>query len=76
MSAQVFGRAPTDCKNGGWRNFSQFKNQGDCVSFVEMVSEWRLLRRVVDVPFVGAVCRRQPLPCEGCMLPCWRWRWS
>jgi hypothetical protein len=23
-----------ECKNGGWRNFPQFKNQGDCVSFV------------------------------------------
>jgi DNA-binding beta-propeller fold protein YncE len=23
------------CKNGGWRNFPQFKNQGSCVSFVE-----------------------------------------
>jgi hypothetical protein len=23
-----------ECKNGGWRNFLQFKNQGDCVSFV------------------------------------------
>jgi hypothetical protein len=23
------------CKDGGWRNFPQFKNQGDCVSFVE-----------------------------------------
>lgn len=23
------------CKNGGWRTFPQFKNQGDCVSFVE-----------------------------------------
>jgi hypothetical protein len=23
------------CKNGGWRNFPQFRNQGDCVSFVE-----------------------------------------
>jgi hypothetical protein len=22
------------CKNGGWRNVPQFKNQGDCVSFV------------------------------------------
>src|SRR3954447_17103613 len=22
------------CKNGGWRNASQFKNQGDCISFV------------------------------------------
>jgi hypothetical protein len=22
------------CKNGGWRNFPGFKNQGDCVSFV------------------------------------------
>jgi hypothetical protein len=29
--------APTtkeECKNGGWRNFPGFKNQGDCVSFV------------------------------------------
>jgi hypothetical protein len=23
------------CKNGGWRNVPGFKNQGDCVSFVE-----------------------------------------
>ena len=22
------------CKNGGWRNFPGFKNQGQCVSFV------------------------------------------
>jgi hypothetical protein len=22
------------CLHGGWRNFPQFKNQGDCVSFV------------------------------------------
>jgi 6-phosphogluconolactonase (cycloisomerase 2 family) len=31
-------RVPTSkeqCQNGGWRNFPQFKNQGDCVSFVE-----------------------------------------
>ena len=29
--------APTskqDCKKGGWRAFPQFRNQGDCVSFV------------------------------------------
>ena len=23
-----------ECKNGGWRNFEAFRNQGDCVSFV------------------------------------------
>jgi 6-phosphogluconolactonase (cycloisomerase 2 family) len=23
-----------DCKNGGWRNFPQFKNQGQCIAFV------------------------------------------
>jgi hypothetical protein len=31
------GPGPTakeQCKNGGWRNFGVFKNQGDCVSFV------------------------------------------
>ena len=22
------------CKHGGWMNYPQFKNQGDCVSFV------------------------------------------
>jgi hypothetical protein len=30
-------RLPTtgeQCKNGGWRNFGTFKNQGDCASFV------------------------------------------
>jgi hypothetical protein len=30
--------APTSkdqCKNDGWKNFPQFKNQGQCVSFVE-----------------------------------------
>jgi hypothetical protein len=24
----------SQCKNGGWRNFPDFKNQGDCISFV------------------------------------------
>jgi DNA-binding beta-propeller fold protein YncE len=31
-------RVPTtkdQCKNGGWRNFPQFENQGQCVAFVE-----------------------------------------
>jgi hypothetical protein len=23
------------CKKGGWRNFPQFKNQGQCIAFVE-----------------------------------------
>jgi hypothetical protein len=30
-------RLPTSkdqCKNGGWRNFPDFKNEGQCVSFV------------------------------------------
>ena len=22
------------CKNNGWRNYTVFKNQGDCVSYV------------------------------------------
>ena len=25
---------PNDCRNGGWRTYGVFKNQGDCVSFV------------------------------------------
>jgi hypothetical protein len=30
-------RVPTSkeqCKDGGWRNFPQFKNQGQCIAFV------------------------------------------
>jgi hypothetical protein len=23
-----------DCKQGGWRRFGRFRNQGDCISFV------------------------------------------
>jgi hypothetical protein len=36
----ILSRGPTrptskdQCKDGGWRNFPGFKNQGDCVSFV------------------------------------------
>jgi hypothetical protein len=31
---QPFPTSKEQCKNGGWRNFPGFKNQGDCVSFV------------------------------------------
>ncbi len=37
VSIAVSDPMPTDdnqCKNGGWRNFGVFKNQGDCVSYV------------------------------------------
>jgi len=27
-----------DCKNGGWRNYPQFKNQGQCVSYVDSLA--------------------------------------
>jgi hypothetical protein len=35
---EAFASGPTSkdqCKDGGWRNFRQFKNQGDCVKFVQ-----------------------------------------
>jgi DNA-binding beta-propeller fold protein YncE len=32
-SAQV-PTSKEQCKNGGWRNFPQFKNQGQCIAFV------------------------------------------
>ena len=32
--AHPFPTSMDQCKNGGWRNFPGFKNQGDCVSFV------------------------------------------
>jgi hypothetical protein len=32
--AQPFPTSKEQCKNGGWRNFPGFKNQGDCVNFL------------------------------------------
>ena len=27
-----------DCKNGGWQKYSQFKNQGQCVDYVDSLA--------------------------------------
>src|SRR4051794_26164677 len=32
---RVRALSKSDCKNGGWRSFPGFKNQGQCVAFVE-----------------------------------------
>jgi hypothetical protein len=32
--AQPFPASKDQCKNAGWRNFPQFKNQGQCIAFV------------------------------------------
>jgi hypothetical protein len=32
--AQPFPTSKEQCKNGGWRDFPQFKNQGECIAFV------------------------------------------
>jgi hypothetical protein len=34
VDAQPPPTTKKQCKNGGWRNFSVFENQGDCVSFI------------------------------------------
>jgi hypothetical protein len=34
VDAQPLPISKDQCKNGGWRNYGVFKNQGDCVSFV------------------------------------------
>ncbi len=34
FDAPLLPTSKEQCKNGGWQNFPQFKNQGDCVSFV------------------------------------------
>jgi hypothetical protein len=34
VDAQPLPTSKDQCKNGGWRNFPGFKNEGDCVSFV------------------------------------------
>jgi hypothetical protein len=33
LQITVRGADRDDCKNGGWKDFSVFKNQGDCVSY-------------------------------------------
>jgi hypothetical protein len=35
FDAPLVPTSKDQCKSNGWRNFPQFKNQGDCVSFVE-----------------------------------------
>jgi hypothetical protein len=35
FDAPLLPTSKDQCKSGGWRNYPQFKNQGDCVSFVE-----------------------------------------
>jgi hypothetical protein len=34
IDAQPVPTSPAQCRNGGWRSFGTFANQGDCVSFV------------------------------------------
>jgi hypothetical protein len=34
VDARPFPATRDQCKNGGWRNYGVFKNQGDCVSFL------------------------------------------
>jgi hypothetical protein len=34
VDAPSLPRSKDQCKNGGWRQYGVFKNQGDCVSFV------------------------------------------
>jgi hypothetical protein len=35
ISYELVPISKDQCKNGGWQNYPQFKNQGDCASFVE-----------------------------------------
>jgi hypothetical protein len=34
FDARLLPTSKAQCKHGGWRNYPQFKNQGDCVRFV------------------------------------------
>jgi hypothetical protein len=34
VDARALPNSKGQCKNGGWRTYGVFKNQGDCVSFV------------------------------------------
>ena len=45
-----------ECKKGGWRNFPQFKNQGQCVSFVAW-REAQAGRAERDIPTVESPLR-------------------
>ena len=35
VDAQPFPTSKDQCKNGGWRNYPQFKNQGECIESVQ-----------------------------------------
>jgi hypothetical protein len=35
VDAPALPTSKDQCKNGGWQSFGVFKNQGDCISFVE-----------------------------------------
>src|SRR5262249_45606675 len=35
FDAPVLPTSRNQCRHGGWRNFPQFKNRGQCVAFVE-----------------------------------------
>jgi hypothetical protein len=37
--AQPLPTSKDQCKHGGWRNYPQFKNQGQCVEFVNLETE-------------------------------------
>jgi hypothetical protein len=39
VSVPVAPTSKDQCQNNGWKNFPQFKNQGECVSFVERQSQ-------------------------------------
>jgi hypothetical protein len=38
VDAQPFPTSKEQCKQGGWRDFPDFRNQGDCISFVSRPS--------------------------------------
>ena len=48
--AQPFPTTKDQCKNGGWRNYVVFKNQGDCVSFVATGERTRQPDRTTTPP--------------------------
>jgi hypothetical protein len=43
--AQPFPTSKDQCKNGGWRNYPGFKNQGQCVAFVLKTRLCKFLER-------------------------------
>ena len=49
FDAPLLPTSKAQCKNGGWRNYPQFKNQGQCVAFVRQQARQKCLTERANI---------------------------